>query len=1327
MPAGTSFLYGLRQSSLLQWSASRRLILGGGDRFFYRLHGLDQSCYEGCSLDGNNARTRSRRRRNGRISYMLSEEETGGRNSGHFDEAEAVLNLLSEEVGAEYFGGGERSQHSSESLKVERKGNFGRGERNERYSKRNEVGKGQRIGGGERTVCSSERVDVEEGGNMGGGKRNVSSSKQVVLEKGSYRNTGYLANKKNVGLVSHECHSGHELEQVTHKSREEGCRYDEEEETFSKNENRRVRKGGSSCSSYYSFSSSGDFESDVEVQDKQRRLVDDSSITYRDSGKSREERFEENMTEEYKRQKDDTKGQGEISDQRNTAVRNGFEWDWRKNSEKKLSEISVEEPQPRNEHSQMHSSVSRIHERNYGKSSSTHKQIGNDEEKSMLVGNYDQRTREQYGERGNQVIGVSESRRKYQELSELPEFPACDIETTSLQKSSFREGNLVIIGNIVHETSDENCKTVGHITGKDYLKGNSYQLTEMSGVEDVNTKRTLNWQRKSDTRMKNREERTNLVCSSMQQTEDQHLQTAELIIEQVDSGRKSHQVIGIPGYDSNNRNVSMMQPETRLKNKKGNSDLVLETDRRAPQRNQSAAGSEDVTEISVVHASDVETTIDQRTSERTSQNINLTSLAKPVRKTRERRNQSDEKVMQVTSPKLGQRPTTSSDIREETSEEASRVHGNASLNLVSHGRIQQNNQRRSEALLMPPPSQCLSRSSLQVEITSRNATLEVSGAASESGSSVHYPLSGGIPADLHHEPYGTDETSNSYGEPLTLVTPEDALGSADRLERSSRQHVGEFVEKVSREVLTSEIQKERDSETKLAFGEKYRQKSTGQFVSEDSQLKERDSLRTSGGSRTKGPSAEMWDVTDSTVQQTPQAEEPEDTISGNAIVKRSGRSLWGIIADVIRLRWISHAESANSVTKSGGRSSSNKSNGSETGFSGHEQVENIDESAERKKRSMPTEIMPSDQQLYGKTISQSQQEASDTMILKDKTSYLEAATSSSLIISESASASKGISLSSGMEHPGLIEDRKGFQGTSFGGEVVELSSPSPSRGISRSPIVEKLSKSGETAASGSASMEQREEPISTRLTDISETEGKNRELKQRKLQRNKQMPRDRFDEWEEAYKLESEQRQIDEMFMREALLEAKKAADAWEVPVGAVLVWHGKIIARGWNLVEELRDSTAHAEMICIREASNLLRTWRLAETTLYVTLEPCPMCAGAILQARINTLVWGAPNKLLGADGSWIRLFPDGQGGNESQLSDKPAAPVHPFHPKMKIRRGVMASECAGIMQQFFQLRRRKEEKKEEPPPPPSCLPVSHHPSKLFTKMHDIFHVFCL
>ncbi|XP_010497511.1 PREDICTED: tRNA(adenine(34)) deaminase, chloroplastic-like, partial [Camelina sativa] len=77
-------------------------------------------------------------------------------------------------------------------------------------------------------------------------------------------------------------------------------------------------------------------------------------------------------------------------------------------------------------------------------------------------------------------------------------------------------------------------------------------------------------------------------------------------------------------------------------------------------------------------------------------------------------------------------------------------------------------------------------------------------------------------------------------------------------------------------------------------------------------------------------------------------------------------------------------------------------------------------------------------------------------------------------------------------------------------------------------------------------------------------------------------------------------------------------------------------------------------------------------------------MCAGAILQARVNTLVWGAPNKLLGADGSWIRLFPGGE-ENGSENSEKPPPPVHPFHPKMTIRRGVLESECAQTMQQFF------------------------------------------
>lgn len=270
----------------------------------------------------------------------------------------------------------------------------------------------------------------------------------------------------------------------------------------------------------------------------------------------------------------------------------------------------------------------------------------------------------------------------------------------------------------------------------------------------------------------------------------------------------------------------------------------------------------------------------------------------------------------------------------------------------------------------------------------------------------------------------------------------------------------------------------------------------------------------------------------------------------------------------------------------------------------------------------------------------------------------------------------------------------------------------PARSL-RSPVVKEPSQQVE-----------KQQPLSAKSQEETGSTSTDSPLTQRKLQRNKQVVRDSFEEWEEAYRVEAERRTVDEMFMKEALVEAKKAADMWEVPVGAVLVHDGKIIARGFNLVEDLRDSTAHAEMICIREGSKVLRSWRLADTTLYVTLEPCPMCAGAILQARVNTLVWGAPNKLLGADGSWIRLFPGGE-GNGSEVSEKPPPPVHPFHPKMTIRRGVLESECAQTMQQFFQLRRKKKDKDSEPPAPTGHH--HHHPSKLLNKMHQILPFFCL
>lgn len=153
----------------------------------------------------------------------------------------------------------------------------------------------------------------------------------------------------------------------------------------------------------------------------------------------------------------------------------------------------------------------------------------------------------------------------------------------------------------------------------------------------------------------------------------------------------------------------------------------------------------------------------------------------------------------------------------------------------------------------------------------------------------------------------------------------------------------------------------------------------------------------------------------------------------------------------------------------------------------------------------------------------------------------------------------------------------------------------------------------------------------------------------------------------------------DEKFMLEALKEAWKAYQANEVPVGAVLVHHGKIIARGHNQVEILKDATAHAEMLCITVGEAALENWRLAETTLYCTMEPCSMCAGAMLLSRVPTLVWGAPDIRHGANGSWIDLF----------------ANPHPTH-TITIRNGVLGEECAGLMRAFFQQRRLEKENKE-------------------------------
>jgi tRNA(adenine34) deaminase len=147
---------------------------------------------------------------------------------------------------------------------------------------------------------------------------------------------------------------------------------------------------------------------------------------------------------------------------------------------------------------------------------------------------------------------------------------------------------------------------------------------------------------------------------------------------------------------------------------------------------------------------------------------------------------------------------------------------------------------------------------------------------------------------------------------------------------------------------------------------------------------------------------------------------------------------------------------------------------------------------------------------------------------------------------------------------------------------------------------------------------------------------------------------------------------FDRAMMREALREAQRAARDGEVPVGAVLVCDGLIIARGRNQVELMQDATAHAEMLCLTSAAADNHQWRLNGCTLYCTLEPCAMCFGAMTLSRIDRLVYGAPDKRHGVLGSWVNL----------------AESKHPIH-QFQILGGVEAEACSALLVDFFRKRR--------------------------------------
>ena len=143
---------------------------------------------------------------------------------------------------------------------------------------------------------------------------------------------------------------------------------------------------------------------------------------------------------------------------------------------------------------------------------------------------------------------------------------------------------------------------------------------------------------------------------------------------------------------------------------------------------------------------------------------------------------------------------------------------------------------------------------------------------------------------------------------------------------------------------------------------------------------------------------------------------------------------------------------------------------------------------------------------------------------------------------------------------------------------------------------------------------------------------------------------------------------MEEKFMREALKEAQKAYNKLEVPVGCVIVKDGKIIARGHNQKETKKDTTKHAEMIAIQKASKKLDSWRLLNCEMYVTLEPCSMCAGAIINARIKKVYIGTLDEKTGAAGSVFNLFKD-----------------YTFNHKVEVETGILKTDCEIILKKFF------------------------------------------
>ncbi|KAL6566416.1 hypothetical protein OROGR_002031 [Orobanche gracilis] len=1025
------FFYSSSTSCCCCFCSNPRLIRGGLDwRYYTRLPvcGVGGECYcdRLCSY-----REKSVSRREGGLRRCMVFDEMSERYVGGINEAESVLSLLTEDIDEGCLRVKKETRRVVKKPVVEKSGNKFecRKKRIDQSVVESESQKSERKSiDNLRNKDSSTRDEViwrQEKKEAILREANQKKEHKDALKNCSAREEEEKEEEEAEALLRKPSQKSDEEQEKESMLRKENWKLrsrTEEREDLLRRENQRpkTRRDGSSCSSYYSFSSTGEYESENENELREVRFLGDSTSSH--IRNSSIEIVDQNAREEYQRhgtyREDHGKRLAKNTEKKLYGGSIAVESDFKKKSEKKLTDISVKEMETSKKSPLKESDFSTAHKSNYRKVPDRY--YDDRKVKSSESTKVDEERKQQLVQTGVD-LSQSETRLKYKQFVDTQDTRGDDVR------------NVYVSQVASHETVGEHQAEVGLCTREGKYERNSHTVSEVSGNQEIDIRKTSVSQQRFETSVKQENYSTNRVSG-----------------------------LGKSRGTSQN-----------LTNKNGNSILKMES-------------------VKLIKEEDI------------------SNLAYgPSFESKQTCSQTQARIMKRVDPR-------------NDSEEFTTHSGN------SHA-ISVENKIKNE-----------------LETAARPATYNVGNESTQFDSTA-------VRGD-NEERSLLSRHNSSHEQPSKLISQEDAIGSAARLEKSSVHDVGEFVNQLRSEISSSEIQREKkSSETKFVHEEQHPEKILSQHSSGDPHLHEHDSKHSNQLHGSKGPSDEIWNVEEPSIQKLHKPEIQDNAIKPeNSILKRDGKSLWNIFTDIVRLRWSSQSENHSPGRKTGGKSSPNQSTSSETWFSGHE--------AEDSEGTGITHGLSARHQ-------------------EEKThSLLEEGSSSS----PSESYLKNVGMNASSSSMVLETSQRSLRDTSSA-SIVASPITIPALRLRRFSALRGALETGKgnTPESG-VSTEQAESMV-------------NEDLKRKKLQRKDQVVKDRFDEWEEAYRLEAEQLKIDEMFMREALMEAKKAADNWEVPVGAVLVHNGKIIARGCNLVEEMRDSTAHAEIICIRGASNVLRTWRLS------------------------------------------------------------------------------------------------------------------------------------